>query len=219
MKHLYTRPLAGLTIVPARYSDGTDPKQDTSGGTGGETPATLEAAQAALKAAQEEAAKLAAKYEKAQADLGKFRTRASELEEAKKAAEDAARAKLTTEERLKVFEQKLAEQEQALKQRDEALALATVRSDLIAAGVAPERLEDALALYATAKAKANPEEPLTVQAFLEARPYLVGATNGMTTPAGGTKLPTGAGSTASNTGAKSVKELAQEKLRTGEYRL
>src|SRR5690606_41781900 len=55
--------------------------------------------------------KLTAKYERAKADLAKFRTRAEEVEAAKKAAAERALAEKSLEEQLAAFKAKVRSEE------------------------------------------------------------------------------------------------------------
>ena len=178
------------------------------------TPNTLELALAALEANKAELAKLTGKYDRARDDLGKFRTRSEEVEAAHQATQDALKAKEPLEARLKALEQQLADQVKTGRERDEQLSLDAIRTELASSGVTANRLDDALSLYAIARTKVvEGEEPLTVPAFLTARPYLTGSG----TPVIPQVLPTGPGVTSNKLAPKTVEEIKLEKIRKGAY--
>ena len=124
---------------------------------------------------------LRAKYERAQADIKKFRTRADEVEAAKKAAETDALKQKSLEDQVKAYEQKLAEAEakaeQAELRRIEAARIATLTGR-----VADPRA--ALKLLDTTHVTEDGDVNIT--ALLEAYPFLAPPTEGKhaTRPAG-----------------------------------
>lgn len=89
---------------------------------------------AALKAELE---KLTAKYERAQADLVKFRTRAEEVEAAKKAAAEKALAEKSLEEQLAAFKAKAQELEKLASEKEREAVLARREAKLAGKVVDP----------------------------------------------------------------------------------
>jgi hypothetical protein len=154
-------------------------------------------AQAASQAATEttpdtvtELEALRAKYQKAQEDIKRFRTRAQEVEEARRQAEEAKLASQPLEERLKALESEKQSLAQTLEQKEAELAVRELRGQLRDAGVPKETLDDALDLYLAAVDRAPEGEEPELADFLKTRPYLVPSTKAPPTLPG---APSGVG--------------------------
>lgn len=109
---------------------------------------------------------LKAKYERAQKDLSKFRTRAEEVEQAQKAAEEKALAEADATKRAELLQAKVAELEKA---QADALAKATVAERRAAL---TGRVSDVDLALAVADQHVTEDGTLDVDALLKAHPTL-----------------------------------------------
>lgn len=148
------------------------------------TPPVAEAAQ--VDPAQELEA-LKAKYSKAQADLTKFRTRADEVEAARKAAEEKTLAEADAVKKAELLTAKVAELEKAAAEATAKAAAAERRAALTG------KVSD-LDLALAVADRHTTDGVLDVDALLAAHPSLAPSKSGVTpTPgAGGTIGKTGA---------------------------
>lgn len=111
---------------------------------------------------------LRAKYERAQKDLAKFRTRAEEVEAAQKEAEEKALAEKSLAEQLEAVKSKLAEQEQAAQAAAERATAAERKAALTGKVADPD-----LALLALDPERhLNEDGSVNVDALLADRPVL-----------------------------------------------
>lgn len=94
------------------------------------TPEAPTAQDATGTSPQDELEALRAKYERAQADIKKFRTRADEVEQAKKAAEEEALKQKTLEEQLEAYKRQAAEASEKLSAAEQARITAERRASL-----------------------------------------------------------------------------------------
>jgi len=119
-------------------------------------------------AAQLEA--ITAKYERAQKDLQKFRTRADEVEASKKALEDETLKQKTLEEQITVLN-KRAEEAEAKAQAAETARVMAQRQAALTGKVADPKA----ALKLLDDAHLTPEGDVNLDAFLTAYPFLAPA--------------------------------------------
>jgi hypothetical protein len=138
-----------------------------------DAPAASQAATETTPDTTSELEALRAKYQKAQEDIKRFRTRAQEVEEARRQAEEAKLASQPLEERLKALESEKQSLAQTLEQKEAELAVRELRGQLRDAGVPKETLDDALDLYLAAVDRAPEGEEPELADFLKSRPYLV----------------------------------------------
>jgi hypothetical protein len=155
-----------------------------------DAPAASQAATETTPDTTSELEALRAKYQKAQEDIKRFRTRAQEVEEARRQAEEAKLASQPLEERLKALESEKQSLAQTLEQKEAELAVRELRGQLRDAGVPKETLDDALDLYLAAVDRAPEGEEPELADFLKTRPYLVPSTKAPPTLPG---APSGVG--------------------------
>jgi len=117
---------------------------------------------------------LRAKYERAQKDLTKFRTRADEVEASKKALEDEALKQKTLEEQIEALNKRAQEAEERANAAESARVTAQRTASLTGKVADPKA-----ALKLLEEAHLTDEGDVNVTALLEAYPFLAPA------PAGG----------------------------------
>jgi predicted RNase H-like nuclease (RuvC/YqgF family) len=81
-----------------------------------------------LEALQEQLAAVNAKYERAQKDITKYRTRADEVEQAKRAIEEETLKQKTLEEQLEAYKRQATEATERLTAAEQARAMAELRA-------------------------------------------------------------------------------------------
>jgi DNA repair exonuclease SbcCD ATPase subunit len=176
-----------------------------------DAPAASQAATETTPDTTSELEALRAKYQKAQEDIKRFRTRAQEVEEARRQAEEAKLASQPLEERLKALESEKQTLAQSLEQKEAELAVRELRGQLRDAGVPKETLDDALDLYLAAVDRAPEGEEPELADFLKSRPYLVPNTKAPPTLPG---APSGVGA-----GRTSLAQQAEEARNAGNIAL
>lgn len=129
------------------------------------TTSAPEAAPARVDPAQELQA-LKAKYERAQADLAKFRTRADEVEAARKAADEKALAEADAVKKAELLTAKVAELEKSAADATAKAAAAERRAALTG------KVTDLVLAEAVADKYTNADGVLDVDALLAAHPSL-----------------------------------------------
>lgn len=126
---------------------------------------------------------LRAKYERAQKDLAKFRTRAEEVEAAKKAAEEKALAEADAAKRADMLAAKVAELEKAAAEAAARAAAAERRAALTG------KVADVELALAVADKFATEGGNLDIDALLKAHPTLKAGNGAPSTPGAAGNLP------------------------------
>lgn len=140
-------------------TDETNTTAPTEGAT--ETPSTT---------AQVDVAALVAKYERAQKDLAKYRTRADEVEASKKQLEDEALKQKSLEEQIAVLNKRAADAEAKATQADAARVAAQRTAELTGRVADPKA-----ALRLLDDAHLTSDGNVNVDALLAAYPFLAPA--------------------------------------------
>jgi len=156
-----------------------EPAQEATQAT--QTPSTESPAQVDPAA---ELDALRAKYERAQKDLQKFRTRAEEVEAAKRAAEEKALAEADAMKKVEMLQAKVAELEQAAAESAARAAAAERRAALTG------KVADVDLALAVADKYAGEDGALDVDALLKAHPALKAGSGAPSTPGAGGSLAT-----------------------------
>lgn len=149
-----------------------------------DTPTQLETPTPTVEELQAEVEKLRAKNARKDADLAKFRTRAEEVEAAKRAAEEKALAEADAMKRAEMLQAKVTELEQAAAEAA-ARAVAAERRAALTGKVADVDLA-----LAVADKFAGEDGALDVDALLKAHPALKAGNGAPSTPGAGGSLAT-----------------------------
>lgn len=125
--------------------------------------------------------KLQGKYKGVQDDLNKFRTRQQEVEAAQQAAEQERLKNAPLEERLKALEQEREDFSKKSGTLEAELKNTKTQLTLLKGGIAPERLDDAAALYERSLSNLKEGEELDFESWIKDRAFLLPAQKAETT--------------------------------------